>query len=37
MVDAYETGRYIVESNQRREIADFRDKWFLACYKAQED
>ena len=37
MVDAYETGRYIVESNQRREIADFRDKWYLACYKAQED
>ena len=37
MVDAYETGRYIVESNQRRETADFRDKWYLACYKAQED
>ena len=36
MVDAYETARYSVESNQQRKIEDFRDKWYLACYKSLE-
>ena len=33
VVDAYEEGRYRVEANQQRRIADFRDEWFMACYK----
>ena len=33
VVDAYEEGRYRVEANQQRRIADFRDKWYMACYK----
>jgi hypothetical protein len=33
VVDAYEEGRYRVEANQHRRVADFRDEWFMACYK----
>ena len=36
VVDAYEEGRYRVEANQQRRIADFRDEWFMACYKSRK-
>jgi hypothetical protein len=34
-VEAYEGGRYRVEANQQREIADFRDEWYLWCFKVR--
>ena len=36
VVDAYEEGRYRVEANQHRRVADFRDEWFMACYKSRK-
>ena len=36
VVDAYEEGRYRVEANQQRRIADFRDEWFMVCYKSRK-
>jgi len=37
VVSAYNKQRYMTEKFQERESDDFRDKWYLACYKATED
>jgi len=33
VVEAYEVRRHPAPMWQEREIDDFRDKWYLACYK----
>jgi len=32
-VEAYEGARYSTKEIQDREIADFRDKWYMWCFK----
>jgi len=36
IIEAYESHRYKAEIWQTGEIADFRDKWFLYCYKSMK-
>ena len=36
IIEAYEAHRYKAEIWQTGEIADFRDKWFLYCYKSMK-
>ena len=33
VVEAYEVRRHPAPMWQKREINDFRDKWYMACYK----
>ena len=33
VIEAYESPRYSVPENQRREIQDFKNKWYLGCVK----
>ena len=33
VLDAYEVRRHPAPTWQEREIDDFRDKWYLTCYK----
>jgi len=35
VVEAYESGRYSTKEIQDRQISEFRDKWFLWCFKAE--
>jgi hypothetical protein len=32
-VDAYESNRYFTKEIQQRKIEDFRDRWYLWCFK----
>ncbi len=33
IINAYSSPRYSVERNKKREVADFRDRWYLECVK----
>ncbi len=33
IINAYSSPRYSVERNQKREVADFRDRWYLECVR----
>jgi len=35
VVEAFESGRYSTKQVQDRQISEFRDKWFLWCFKSQ--
>ena len=35
VVEAFESGRYSTKEIQDRQISEFRDKWFLWCFKSQ--
>jgi isopentenyl diphosphate isomerase/L-lactate dehydrogenase-like FMN-dependent dehydrogenase len=37
VVDAYDSHRYITNEAKARKASNFRDKWFLACYKERKD
>ena len=37
VLDAYEVPRFTTEKFQKRQEQDFRDKWYMACYKALKD
>jgi hypothetical protein len=36
-VEAYETPRYVTKEIQERQIAKFRDKWYMLCYKVKAE
>jgi hypothetical protein len=36
VIDAYETPRYNMLENQKREVSEFKNEWYLLCIKAGE-
>ena len=37
VMDAYEVPRYATDEFQKRKAQDFRDKWYMSCYKSSQD
>jgi len=37
IVDAYEVPHYSTQEYRSRKISDFRDSWYLACFKAMSE
>lgn len=35
VMDAYEVPRYSMVENQKREVSDFANEWYLMCVKAK--